>query len=139
VRKLFTYDTPPGWRENPEPAEQRRILEFRAGEGDGAPLVTLSAFPGDVGGLGPNVNRWRQQAGLAPLEEAAAVGLVKAVTFLGKAGSSVELAGPERAILCFFNLNEEFSIFLKMDGTPGAVAAGKPAFEAFAASLKLNH
>lgn len=136
VRKLFSYDKPAGWKENPEPAEQRRILEFQAGEGAG---VTLSAFPGDVGGLAPNVNRWRQQAGLAPLEEPAAIALVKAVTFLGKAGSSVELVGPERAVLCFFNLNEEFSIFLKMDGTASAVAAEKAAFEAFAASLKLNH
>ena len=29
------------------------------------PEVALSAFPGDAGGLLPNINRWRKQIGLA--------------------------------------------------------------------------
>lgn len=32
--------------------------------------VAVTRFPGDVGGVLANVNRWRQQAGLTPVEDA---------------------------------------------------------------------
>jgi len=36
------------------------------GDGGAQAEVTISKFPGDVGGMMPNINRWRSQLGLAP-------------------------------------------------------------------------
>src|SRR5690349_3907522 len=61
------WDTPEGWRA--VIADQpMRVATFRAGPGDGVE-VSVTAFPGDVGGLLANVNRWRGQVGLAPAQE----------------------------------------------------------------------
>jgi hypothetical protein len=35
---------------------------------DGKAEVTVSAFPGDTGGLLANLNRWRGQIGLEPVQ-----------------------------------------------------------------------
>ena len=39
---------------------------FRIGTGNQIAEITVTAFPGDVGGLEANVNRWRGQIGLPP-------------------------------------------------------------------------
>ena len=49
----------------------------------GGAEVAITAFPGDVGGVLANVNRWRGQAGLAPVDEAG----------LGQATTSIESNG----------------------------------------------
>ena len=67
-RSMFSYQAPSGWTENPRPQAEGRILEFRAGDDGSAALVTLSIFPGQMGDLASNVNRWRQQAGLAAVD-----------------------------------------------------------------------
>src|SRR5688500_16131105 len=63
------WKVPAGWRQD---ARQRpmRFATFLIGEGDAAVEVAVSQFPGDVGGLLANVNRWRGQVGLAPVTEA---------------------------------------------------------------------
>jgi hypothetical protein len=51
---------------------------------DGQADVTISKFPGTVGGLGPNVNRWRGQLGLQPLSEDEAAKSAEMVEVDGK-------------------------------------------------------
>ena len=131
---MFSYEAPSTWVENPHPSGSR-ILEFRAGPA----LVTFSILSGVAGGPGANVNRWRGQVGLDPLSEEAAQASLKPSVFLGKEAWSADVAGPERSIRCLFTLSEPFSMFLKMDGPAAAVAAQKETFEAFAASMKVNH
>ena len=50
-----------------------RLATYEAATGDvqGAQPVEIAvtAFPGDAGGLAPNVNRWRKQIGLTPLSQ----------------------------------------------------------------------
>lgn len=44
---------------------------FKAANADGDTAdISVIAFPGDVGGLSANLNRWRTQVGLSPLPEA---------------------------------------------------------------------
>lgn len=128
LRALFTFDLPEGWVENPEPPGER-IVELRAGEA----VVALTHFQGTMGGLGPNVNRWRRQVGLPPADDAE--GLAEPFTLMGRPGHLVELNGTDRAILCAFILGDPFSLFLKMDGPAGAVAAQREAFRSFASSF----
>jgi hypothetical protein len=136
-RSMFGYQVPGGWVENPKP-QKDRILEFRAGEGGSAALVTLSIFPGMTGDVAMNVNRWRQQAGLEPLEPAAAEGMARTMTFLNRDGFYVEVLGASRGIICVFVLDQQASMFLKMDGTAETVDRQKPLFHAFLQSLKVT-
>lgn len=59
------WSVPAGWQEV-ETTSSMRIATFRAANGQ---EVAVTAFPGDVGGLLANVNRWRGQVGLDPTDE----------------------------------------------------------------------
>jgi hypothetical protein len=60
-----TWEVPQGWQEV-ETTSTMRIATFKASNGL---EVAVTAFPGDVGGLVANVNRWRGQVGLDPTDE----------------------------------------------------------------------
>jgi hypothetical protein len=134
LRELFVFEAPSAWVENPSPA-QGRVLEFRAGQAS----VSLSILADSAGGLLDNVNRWRRQVGLPPVDEAAAKASIQPVAFLGKEGSMADLVGKDRAVECAFLLGPPFSIFLKLDGAPGAVDEERQAFARFLGTLKLKH
>ncbi len=58
----------------------------------GGAEVAITAFPGDVGGVLANVNRWRGQAGLAPVDDA---GLGQATSALDANGLHFTLVDAE--------------------------------------------
>lgn len=63
------WTIPPGWQEQPQP--KMLLAKFRiSGEGEARADVNISVEHGDGGGLLQNVNRWRGQLGLGPVEEA---------------------------------------------------------------------
>jgi hypothetical protein len=62
------WEVPEGWRETPP--TRMLLARFEAGADPGKAEITVSMFPGDVGGTVANVNRWRAQIGLAPWGEA---------------------------------------------------------------------
>jgi hypothetical protein len=138
IRRMFSYDLPAGWHENPKPGGGQ-IFELRAGPGNQAPTVTLTVLSGTAGGLAANVNRWRGQVGLEPVDEGEAHNLVRSVPFLRGEGSFGEYLGKDRGILVVFALRPEFSFFLKMDGPADTVRAERAAFESFAKSIRLSH
>jgi hypothetical protein len=133
VRSMFTFDRPPGWRENPQP-EKQRVFEFDA---QGA-LVTFTIMGGDGGGLAANVDRWRQQAGLEGLGEQGLPRSATPMAFVGAEGWLVEAMGKDRAILGVISLNSQFSMFLKMDGPPSVVASQRDTFTRVAQSFKMK-
>src|SRR5208283_5637634 len=59
------WNPPADWQSKPGSAMRKG--SFAVG---GGAEVAITAFPGDVGGVLANVNRWRGQAGLAPVDEA---------------------------------------------------------------------
>ena len=114
------------------------ILEFHAGSGAKSARITLSALGGDAGGLEANLNRWRGQAGLEPVDADRAQRLVRMFTVFGQAGHYAEISGRERSIHAAFALGPPFSLFVKMDGDPETVNGQKAAFETFARTLRMN-
>ncbi|GEM_PF-5834452 len=136
LRKMFQYEAPGGWEENPHPGPNR-VFEFRAGRGEA--VATLSVLAGAAGGIAPNINRWREQVGLTRLEDSAAADLARPARFLDSDGWRIELVGKERAILCTFVLGGEMSIFLKFDGAPEAVALEKENYVRLCDSIHLKH
>jgi hypothetical protein len=60
------WTVPAGWQEGQASAMRRATFVVKGDDGQTAE-VAVSTFPGDVGGLPANVNRWRGQIGLGPL------------------------------------------------------------------------
>jgi hypothetical protein len=62
--RLPEWTVPEGWTETPP--TQMLLGRFEVTQDEGQLEITVSAFPGDVGGTVANVNRWRTQIGLPP-------------------------------------------------------------------------
>jgi len=83
---------PANWKEKP-PGPMITAAYAVAADG-GQADISISKFPGDVGGLAANINRWRGQLGLAPLGEAEARGSAKMLEVDGKSDAyMVDLTG----------------------------------------------
>ncbi|WP_221030956.1 hypothetical protein [Actomonas aquatica] len=130
----LAWSAPAHWQEQ-EASGFRRGSFTIPGDGGASADLSIIAFPGDAGGLGANLNRWRGQIGLPELPEAdvqATVEHVDTPTFhvdfidyLGEAdGAPTRIVG---AILHFGNE----SWFFKLMGPAELVAAETPNFRAF--------
>jgi hypothetical protein len=130
------YTTPPGWDEE-EPAPPR-VAAFHVSEGGRTAEVTVIPFPGDVGGLRANVDRWRRQVGLGPASDEDMKNDVRRVEVDGSPAASVDVAGTGSSasrILGVVLPRGEQSWFFKMQGPAELVERQKPAFEAFVKSV----
>lgn len=104
-----------------------------AGNGD----VSISKLSGNGGGLLANVNRWRGQVGLAPLEAGALAANSKTVaTAGGDNGTWVELVGTEKTILGAIVARGEVSWFFKLTAPSAVAAQNREAFEQFVRSIR---
>jgi hypothetical protein len=85
-----TWQVPAGWSEIP--GGQFLVAKFNlAGEGGAQAAVNVSSSVGDGGGLLANVNRWRQQLGLATINDAE----------LAQTASSFEVSGGKATVVDF--------------------------------------
>src|ERR1035437_5601990 len=60
------WSVPKDWEVGNGSAMRRATFVVKGSEGQSAEVV-VSSFPGDVGGLVANINRWRSQIGLGPV------------------------------------------------------------------------
>lgn len=88
------WQAPAGWRLLPENPPMR-LATYVAKSPSGEVEVAISRFPGDVGGMLANVNRWRGQIGLSPIEEEELPSLLVAFDNGGFQGHFMHLRGPE--------------------------------------------
>lgn len=140
--KAPTFKLPKGW----EAVEDKKIagieaLRFRAGAGDGAVSIVLMAAGGD---LGANVNRWRAQLGLAPLDADGVKKAVEAVKVDGRDAHLMDATGreidgkPAQRIVALVIPHGDRTWFLRMSGPAASVGDQKKAFDEFAKSLRLG-
>lgn len=130
---------PEGWVQVETGRMQRMTLQ--AGTPPNAVAdVSLSAFPGDVGGVLANVNRWRRQVGLGPVAEGALEGIVKEQAMAQGMGWRVDFTGsgaePLRVVVTALGHGGE-TWFIKMTGAPAVVEGEIAAYNALLASLRL--
>ena len=133
------WTAPAHWQ--PKPASAMRKASYTIeGDGGAAADVSVTAFPGDVGGEFANVNRWRGQLGLPPIAESE---LDSAVLRREQAGLRVTIvdlagAGPAAghrllgAIVPFGNA----TWFFKLTGPDALVARERAAFLEFVNTIK---
>ncbi len=58
---LLTYELPKNWKETPSGKMVMKTFVVNPQTKNSEGKVTLSVFPGDVGGVSANVNRWARQ------------------------------------------------------------------------------
>ncbi|MGN6554313.1 MAG: hypothetical protein ACTHLW_11405 [Verrucomicrobiota bacterium] len=130
---------PAGWTE--EPPSQMLLAKFSTGQDAARAEITVSSFPGDVGGLLANVNRWRRQMGLPAIDEAQMNKDVKSLDLQGEKGSLVELDGATASgpasLMGVSVPHAGQTWFFKMTGDGKVVAREKEAFIQFVQTLKL--
>ena len=139
----LTYKAPADWQE--VPPGSIRIASFKVkGEGTSTADVSIVPLAGAAGSDLDNVNRWRQQLGLAPVTAAELAGQAQKRSISGESAQLYELAGqPAGAaeklrILAVIQRLEAGVLFYKMAGSDGLVAKQKPAFEEFLKSVKFQ-
>jgi len=110
------------------------------GDGGAVADFAITAFPGDVGGLFANVNRWRGQIGLPPIDLSQ---LASATEHLEVNGFKIELLDalgtvngqPTRLLGAIVPHNGQ-TWFFKLLGPDAVVAKEKPALREFLNTIK---
>lgn len=143
ARPPATWVKPPDWRVDSAPVSFA-LAAFVAGADDAPAKITLTRLAGDGGGALGNINRWRSQLNLAPVatlgEQPATPVQMDSLT-----GTLVDLqaegeygSDPGRIVgVLVFHGREAW--FVKMTGPASVVEAQRPAFDAFVASIRLDH
>ena len=132
---LPNWQVPSGWKAaGPKPM---RLASFDIPDAAGNGDVSISKLNGDGGGLLANVNRWRGQVGLAPLEASALEANSTALTTAGgDRGTWVELKGADKTILGAIVARDGVSWFFKMTAPVSVASQNREAFEKFVRSVR---
>lgn len=137
------WQVPTGWKE--VPPTQMLLAKFIITGSNGEADVTVSSFPGSVGGALPNVNRWRGQVGLDPIGEG---DLDKSVASLDVNGGKAMLVdvkgkspktGKETRLIGVILPREGETWFYKLMGDGAVAGSQKDAFLKFVQSARYSN
>jgi len=135
----LVWTAPANWQER-APGSIRKGSYTVPGEGGAAGDLSITAFPGDTGGLHANVNRWRGQIGLAPISDAE---VEKSITQFEANGLKiifVDMVGtsgnPPMRLLGAIVPYERETWFFKLTGPDPLVAGQREAFRTFLSTVK---
>jgi hypothetical protein len=96
---VVIWRVPEGWREVPSGAPMR-LATFEITDSEaGVVEVAVTSFPGEVGGVLANVNRWRGQMGVAPVDEAGLEQVVRRFSRPGYEGYFTTVEGSGTVML----------------------------------------
>ncbi len=138
------YTRPQGWQE--KPLSPMRLASFNAVAPNGKETdVSVVSLPGIAGGDLANVNRWRGQVNLGPIDEDTLAKTAEHVKSNGHDYLVVDLVSDapmgdkqekQRILAAILDENGR-SWFVKMTGEDAAVESQKSAFTNFLQSLKI--
>ena len=131
------WTLPEGWVEAPND-EPMRLATFRAGNGGNE--ISLSAFPGDAGGVLANVNRWRGQLGMEAVDEASLIETMESTASNGATVAIVDLRSPDgaRMLGAIVNPGDGMTWFVKAIGQSEPLDEIVESFATFAHSIHLD-
>jgi hypothetical protein len=134
------WKTPSSWQEQAG-SSAFRLATFAASGAAGKAEVTITRFPGGVGGLLANINRWRGQLGLQPVSDVSQQPLESLVVD-GQPAQLLDLVGPSGAgdagrsrMLVVLLAREDLSWFVKMTGPERFLDEQKRTFVDFARTI----
>lgn len=136
------YTLPAGWQE--KPASQFRVASFDVSGGDKKADVSVIPLGGASGGDLANVNRWRSQAGLPPVDEDGLKSSAEAIEIAGQPGALYDIAGVSHdddsatRILGAILHSGDTVWYFKMLGDDALVGSQKTNFITFLKSVSFN-
>lgn len=141
-RGTVTWQAPADWVEQPSSGLRRGTFKIHGKDGGEAEL-SITAFPGDVGGLLANINRWRGQIQLPPLAQPDLAQVVTPLSASGRNISFVDIVSTDsikggkksRILGAILPLGDE-TWFFKLSGPDELVAARKDEFKKFLETIK---
>jgi hypothetical protein len=128
------WQAPAGWTS--APPSQMRYASFAVEKNGEKADISVVTFPGEGGSDLDNVNRWRQQIGLAPVD---ANGLKSMVAHQDAGGvhfDTVDMSGSNARVLAAWTRHGGAAWFFKMTGPPALVEQEKSNFGAFLQSIR---
>ena len=127
------WTVPDGWQQLPP--DGVRLGNFAVtGKNGGAVAVAITSFPGEVGTELDNVNRWRTQLGMEPVEQNGISSVP--VTVDSVEGKLYDLVGGKARTVVALVRRNDATWFFKMTGESAAVDETKPAFLEFLKSIR---
>ncbi|HEY8933414.1 MAG TPA: hypothetical protein VIM44_08890 [Rariglobus sp.] len=137
----LTWTAPSAWTPKALGPMRKGSFTVTAADGGSSADLSITAFPGAVGGEFANVNRWRGQLSLPPIAEPELAGATTRVVVGELTFTVVDLAGtgdqPQR-ILGAMAPFDQAMWFFKLTGPDALVAAEKPAFISFLKTVKVS-
>ena len=137
----ISWAVPEGWEQ--QEGQGPRFATLVAGEGDQRVEITVTVFPGTVGGKLANINRWRMQVGLDPIDEDDLADTTSEVEVDGQPATLVDFTGSgegedaKRLVAAMIPRGEQ-TWFVKALGASEAVAAQREALETFVTSIDFD-
>jgi hypothetical protein len=141
----ITFQKPAAWKDDPAPNAMRAasfILESEFDNGE----VAVTHFPGNVGGLVANINRWRGQVNMPHIAALAEQDFSR-VQIDGREGLAIDLIEPDmdefqdeaKRMIVFIipDIGDE-TWFFKISGTYDLIEKNRDAFAAFCHSVKFK-
>jgi len=134
------FDVPSNWQEKPPSAMV--LKSFSVGNVEQEAKISITVFPGDVGGPLANLNRWRGQLSLEPVDESEFTKLTTSIDVLGGKATLVDMKGtdgktgkPARMIAAMVPRKEK-TWFYKLMGDDKSVAQEKESFTKFVQTVR---
>jgi hypothetical protein len=129
------WKMPEGWTE--VPPSSMRYASFNAPAPDGDKIdISIVTFAGDGGSDADNINRWRGQIGLAPIDAAAVTSQVAPLKTADTTFSTTDIAGAKARTIAAWTRHDGRVWFFKATGPNAAVEKEKPNFVKFIESVR---
>jgi hypothetical protein len=114
-----------------------RYASFNAPAPDGDKIdISIVTFAGDGGSDADNINRWRGQIGLAPIDAAAVTSQVAPLKTADTTFSTTDIAGAKARTIAAWTRHDGRVWFFKATGPNAAVEKEKPNFVKFIESVR---
>ncbi len=140
---LLTYTAPENWQAGRR--SMMRKAAFVVNDGEASAEITVIDLARGAGELLPNVNRWRGQVGLDPLDAEQLSKELVEIPLDDVTGQYVEMFGraeaepqPQQAILGVIALREDRAWFVKLTGPAALATTEKERFLEFVKSIRFT-
>lgn len=132
----ISYQTPDSWTEFP-PSSIRKA-NFTIDNASGTAEVSITVFPGDVGGTLANINRWMQQIGLSSIDQVSLNENISSIIISNHQGYFTKLEGNTESILGGILPFHGSTWFIKMQGDILAIDEEVDTFKSFLSSIRIE-
>jgi hypothetical protein len=129
------WEAPEGWTEVP-PSSMRYASFSAPAENGGKIDISIITFPGDGGSDADNINRWRGQIGLPPIDPSTVTSQVAPLKTADTTFSTTDIAGDKTRTIAAWTRRDGRVWFFKATGPSAAVEKEKPNFVKFIESVR---